>query len=81
MGYKNAREGGKTSQEKLYCTLVVAVLFAVIGNPATYKITNKLFGKLLGQVANPSTGCPTNVGLALHTVVFSVLLRGMMELK
>ena len=30
MGYKNAHGGGKTSQEKLYCTLMVAVLFAII---------------------------------------------------
>tara|TARA_B100000424_G_scaffold179799_1_gene139042 strand:+ start:746 stop:976 length:231 start_codon:yes stop_codon:yes gene_type:complete len=76
MGYKNA-----TSQEKLQCTLFVSVLFLIISNPMTYKITHKLFGKMLGSIANPSNGCPTNTGLLLHTLVFGVLLRGMMELK
>jgi hypothetical protein len=69
---------GKSNQDKWRYTLMTTVLFLIIVNPATYKITNSLFGKLLGKIANPSTGCPTSTGIVLHAVVFTLLLRAMM---
>tara|TARA_B100000401_G_C52791606_1_gene713688 strand:+ start:727 stop:972 length:246 start_codon:yes stop_codon:yes gene_type:complete len=69
---------GKTNQDKWRYTLMTTVLFLIIVNPATYKITNGIFGKLIGQLANPSSGCPTSKGIMVHAVVFTLLLRAMM---
>lgn len=79
MGRKfSSHSNGSSNLDKWRYTLITTVIFIIIGNPATYRITNKIFGKILGQVANPSTGCPTNVGIILHSVVFTLILRGIM---
>jgi len=49
-------------------------------HPATYQVTQKLFGGILGKIADVS-GCPTNIGLALHTLVYILLVRGSMDLN
>lgn len=50
--------------------LIPFVLFFIVANPVTYKITRSIFGN---WVAN-SFGLPTIAGLLLHAVVLSVLL-------
>jgi hypothetical protein len=45
----------------------------------TYQLTQKLFGNVLGNIANTSTGCPTTIGIAVHAVVFTLLLRYIMD--
>jgi hypothetical protein len=57
-----------------------AFIFLLVVHPMTYKLTQKLFGGILGRVSDPS-GCPTNVGLALHTLVYILLVRGSMDLN
>jgi len=52
-----------------------ALVFFLIANPETYKLTQMLFGRLL-TVANG--GCPTPSGLFLHTIVFFFALLGLM---
>ena len=44
----------------------------------TYQLTQKLFGNVLGNIANAS-GCPTTVGIAVHAVVFTLILRYIMD--
>lgn len=45
-------------------SLYSALLFFLIANPITFKLTNSLIG---GLAVN---GCPTAMGVLVHTVVF-----------
>ena len=68
-----------TSIKKWKYTLITTIIFLIIANPYTYILVNSLLGKLV-KIAS-STGCPTTAGLLIHAVVFTLLLRGVMELK
>ena len=57
-----------------------AFIFLLVVHPMTYKLTQKLFGGILGRISDTS-GCPTNIGLALHTLVYILLVRGSMDLN
>ena len=65
---------------KWQITLFSALIFLIVVHPMTYKLTQKLLGGVLGKIADPS-GCPTTVGLALHTIVYILLVRGSMDMK
>jgi hypothetical protein len=72
-----------SNNEKWLNAFVYALLFVVISNPITYsKIVNPLVSAISGQsfVISDAAGCPTPVGLFLHTVVFFLLARGIMEI-
>ena len=62
------------SMDKWRYTLITTVLFLIIVNPMTYKLTNKLFSKIFGLLANASSGCPSMLGIGIHAVVFTLLL-------
>ena len=64
---------------KWQITLFSAFIFVLVVLPCTYKITQSLFGGVLGKIAEPS-GCPTTRGLLLHTLVYILLVRGSMEM-
>lgn len=68
-----------SSSEKWNITLFSAVLFLLVVNPYTYKFTQSLFGGILGPIS--VNGCPTTVGLALHTIVYILLVRYSMDLN
>lgn len=65
---------------KWQITLFSALIFLLVVHPMTYKLTQKLLGGVLGKISDVS-GCPTTLGLALHTVVYILLVRGSMEVK
>jgi hypothetical protein len=67
-----------SSSQKWNITLFSAVLFILVVNPYTYNLTQSLFSKILGPIA--INGCPTMVGLMLHTVVYILLVRYSMDL-
>ena len=67
------------THDKWRYTLYTTVIFLIVVSPYTYKLTNQLFSKLLGPVAS-SVGCPTTIGIILHAVVFTLILRYVMEL-
>ena len=69
-----------TNMRKWKYTLITTVIFLLITNPYTYILVNKLTQNVFGKVCSP-TGCPTTFGLLLHAVVFTLFLRGVMELK
>ena len=69
----------KLSEKKWVYTLMTTMLFLLIAHPLTYQLTSSLFGGLF-RVANKA-GCPTMAGFLLHAVVFTVLLRWMMEVN
>ena len=61
-------------------TFFSALIFLLVVHPMTYQLTQKLLGGILGKIAEPS-GCPTTMGLALHTIVYILLVRGSMDMK
>ena len=69
-----------SSAQKWKYTLITTVIFLVVVHPMTYKLVNRLVGKLLFKVASKA-GCPTMAGLLLHAVVFTLALRYVMDLK
>lgn len=68
-----------TNVDKWRYTLYTTVLFLIIVNPYTYKLVNSLLQSVVGKIAD-SAGCPTTVGILVHAVVFTVILRYMMDL-
>ena len=64
--------------EKWRYTLYTTFVFLLVVNPLTYKLTNQLFSKLFGKIAS-SNGCPTMGGILLHAIVFTLVLRYMMD--
>ena len=54
-----------------YSTLI----FFLIANPETYKMTQSLFSFFFNT---SSGGCPTPFGLLLHTILFFFILLGLM---
>lgn len=65
---------------KWQISLFSALIFLLVVHPMTYQLTQKLFGGILGKIADPS-GCPTTVGLTLHTIVYILLVRASMEIR
>ncbi len=65
---------------KWQITFFSALIFILVICPCTYQTTQKLFGKLLGKIAE-SNGCPTTRGIALHTLVYILLVRGSMDIN
>ena len=59
----------------LYTTIIVLLIF----NPFTYKLVNSLLSNLVGKIAN-NDGCPTLLGLAIHAIVFTLIIRLIMDL-
>lgn len=51
------------------------LIFFLIANPETYKMTETFIGKFF-TVAN--NGCPTPAGFFLHTILFFFILWGIM---
>ena len=58
-----------------YSTLV----FFLVANPETYKIMQWAFGMfgMFGVIAN-ANGCPTTIGLFLHTCLFFFAMLALM---
>jgi hypothetical protein len=52
-----------------------ALVFFLMANPETYKITQMVFGALF---TTSNGGCPTPIGLLLHTIIFFLVLLGLM---
>jgi hypothetical protein len=57
-----------------YSTIItIALLFFIVANPVVFRLVDSLLGWLVGPVASPS-GCPTTLGLIVHSLVFAYLL-------
>jgi hypothetical protein len=68
-----------SSIQKWKISIFSAFIFLLVVNPYTYTLTNKIFSKFIGTVA--INGCPTSVGLVLHTIVYILLVRYSMDLN
>lgn len=63
--------------QKQSATLQAVLLFFLIANPMTYRLTNSLLGGLTGRLADAG-GCPTSKGLLVHSAVFGVIVYALM---
>jgi hypothetical protein len=53
--------------------VTIALLFFIVANPMVFRFVDSLLGWLVGPIASPS-GCPTTLGLVVHSLVFALLL-------
>lgn len=65
-----------TAAEKAKYSLYSALVFLLIASPFMYRATSSVLG---GWIASKQ-GLPTVAGLLLHTVVFALILFGLMYL-
>lgn len=61
---------------KWLTSLCLSLLFLLVASPFTFSITQKFLGSSLGR-----DGCPTAVGLIIHTIVFMFLVRILLAFK
>ena len=69
-----------SSYTKWQISIFSAIIFIFVIHPYTYKFTQELLGRFLGKLAD-ANGCPTNLGLFVHIIVYILLVRGSMNLK
>ena len=68
---------GKKQEKKFLVSIMIALIFFIIANPSTFRTVRMIFGS---WVSTP-TGCPTTSGLVLHSLVFFLLIWGMMNIQ
>ena len=64
--------------DKWRYTLYTTFVFLIIANPYAYKMVQKLLGRVV-KIAS-SDGCPTCAGLLVHAIIFTLILRWIMNL-
>jgi hypothetical protein len=69
--------GGRKQQEKFIISLISGMTFFIVANPETFRLVRRVLGS---WVATP-TGCPSTMGLLVHTLVFVLIVWGMMNIK
>ena len=50
----------------------LAILFFVVANPETYRLVNSVLGGVVS--VSDASGCPTQVGVAVHAVLFALVV-------
>ena len=68
---------GKKQEKKFMISLMSALVFFIVANPDTFRLMRGVFGS---WVSGPN-GCPTTAGIILHTIVFMLIIWGMMNIK
>lgn len=73
----------KVSRNKCVISVWSALVFLLIASPFMFRITDMIFSRAglpTAQIGSKGA-CPTLFGLLLHTVVFGLIVRGMMEVQ
>jgi len=68
---------GSKARSKFVISIISALLFFIVANPSTFIIVRRILG---AWVASPN-GCPTIAGLGVHTLVFFLIVWGMMHIQ
>ena len=68
---------GRKQQEKFITSLISGLTFFIIANPETFRLVRRVFGP---RIATPN-GCPSTMGLLVHSVVFILVVWAMMNVK
>lgn len=66
-----------TAVQKLTVSAIAGLVFLIISAPMTYKLVNGLT-KAIGLNIADANGCPNAIGLVVHTIVFTLLIFGLM---
>lgn len=67
-----------TSEDKWMVAVFAGLLFAILASPFVFRFTNGLTAALGFEIAD-SEGCPNMIGIALHAVVFILIVRLLMR--
>lgn len=62
---------------KQSATLQAILVFYIIANPMTFRLVDSLLGGVVGRIANAG-GCPTALGLIVHSLVFGAVVYSLM---
>lgn len=65
------------SADKWRYTLYTTIIFLLVVNPCTYKFVQFCLGRFV-KIANKD-GCPTLAGIIIHAIVFTLILRAIMD--
>lgn len=68
---------GKMAYQKFMISLLSAIIFYVVAHPETFKVVRGIVGEWVSSVS----GCPTAAGLLLHSLVFMLIVWGIMCIK
>ena len=63
--------------QKVSATLQAVLVFYIIANPMTYRLVNSVLGGVVGRISDVS-GCPTALGLIVHSLVFGAVVYSLM---
>jgi hypothetical protein len=65
---------GAIAKKRFMISILSALVFFLIINKDTFKLTRSLFGNWIGS----SDGCPSTTGFLLHSMVFGVVIFSLM---
>ncbi len=68
-----------TYVDKWLYTLYTSLVLIAVFNPWTYKLTNRILYSVTGPLAK--NGCPTWIGFVIHVIVFTLVVRGLMDIS
>lgn len=54
---------------KLNATIQAVLVFFIVAHPLTFRFTDRWIGGM-----SSSTGCPTELGLIVHSIVFGAIV-------
>jgi hypothetical protein len=67
---------GKKQEKKMLISLMSATLFYIVANPKTFLLVRSLLSNGISNAA----GCPTNIGLLVHALVFFLITWSLMNI-
>ncbi len=68
-----------TDAGKWYITIIAGLLFLLLSSQFMYGITNGLTSMINVRLTN-SKGCPAPIGILLHTIIFILIFRLLMQI-
>ena len=66
---------------KSQCVLTATILFFVLGNPVVYTLVDQLLSGFGVRVAKDEEGCPSQVGVVVHALVFYLVYTALCPAK
>lgn len=69
------------SHRRTIFSIIFGLLFIIIAAPVTFKLVNSVTSLVGLNLLTDSDGCPNVIGLIVHGIVFTLLVRGLMEVK
>lgn len=79
---QNVRQADQslTNWNKWQISMITGLLFLLVSSPILYRYVDMGFRRLGGPMVATVGGRPNIYGLLLHSIVFILLVRGLMEI-